>query len=175
MERTFFVGLKVEGEQIKEIQKKISMGDIVELEQESHMTLLYLIGDKPNYNNTNLFRDIFNILQNRIQKDSLSIETYGIDTFENTTDVLKFAVKYDAFIVYLRKILLSLVDANNDDLRPTYSEFKPHITIAYVNSGSCNHLKDNEKRSFKVTGLMVEESCIDENGVKCSYKQEIDF
>lgn len=175
MERTFFVGLKVEGEQIKGIQRSISMSDIVELEQEHHMTLLYLIGNVTNYNNTNLFREVFNLLKNRIQKDSLTIETYGIDTFENTTDVLKFAVKHDTFIIYLRKILLSLVEANRDDLRPTYSEFKPHITIAYVNNGSCNHLKDNEKRSFKVTGLIVEETCIDENGVKCSYKQDIDF
>lgn len=175
MERTFFVGLKVEGDQIKNIQKNISMRDIVELEQEHHMTLLYLIGNTTDYNNTNLFRDVFNLLYNRIQKDSLTIETYGIDTFENTTDVLKLAVKHDSFIVYLRKILLSLVDMNKDDLRPTYSEFKPHITIAYVNNGSCNHLKDNEKRSFKVTGLIVEETTIDEKGIKCSYKQEIDF
>lgn len=62
--------------------------------------------------------------------ESINIEVNGVDIFENKDyDVVKFNVNPDGALQELHDKLSEFPNSNE------YSDYKPHITIAYVNKG----------------------------------------
>lgn len=77
--------------------------------------------------------------------DSINIEVDGIDIFENKDyDVVKFNVRPDGALQELHDKLSEFPNSN------TFSDYKPHITIAYVNKGAGKkYIKPDYKYSVK--------------------------
>jgi 2'-5' RNA ligase len=77
--------------------------------------------------------------------ESINIEVDGIDIFENKDyDVVKFNVNPDGALQKLHDKLSEFPNSNE------YPDYKPHITIAYVNKGTGKkYVKPNYKYKVK--------------------------
>jgi len=114
-----------------EITSIISTNDIYEkvddntygIQKNPHLTLLYGLHDTVTPEMVKSVLDQF--------KGDINIEVDGIDIFENDEfDVVKFNVKPDDTLQHLHDELSKL--PNSDQ----YTDYKPHITIGYVKSGT---------------------------------------
>jgi hypothetical protein len=107
------------------------------LEDDPHLTLLY--GLEPEVSECEI-----KSIMNSFGKP-LDIEIDGIDIFENENfDVVKFNIRKSSD---LQSIHDKLSQLPNQD---SYPDYKPHITISYVNKGSGKkYLDPNFKLSIK--------------------------
>lgn len=92
------------------------------LEKESHVTVVYGIAD--DYENVTKFCE-----ENLYP---IKVKTKGISKFENEFDVLKYDVESNE----LKEFNKLIIDAFKCDL--TYSNYSPHITIAYLKKGKAD-------------------------------------
>lgn len=108
-------------EGIKTFQKILEPEDIVELEKNPHVTLLYGFHDsvKP--------KKLINIVK---KFDFNHCKVYNVSVFENEEfDVLKFDVE-QSNLQLVNQELSSFPHTN------LYGEYKPHMTIAYMKPGT---------------------------------------
>jgi 2'-5' RNA ligase len=123
-----------------EVTSKIDEKDVYEepgqtthgIENNPHLTLLYGFEKEVNIEN----------IKSKLQgfKD-ITIEIDGVDFFENENyDVLKFNVKLTK---QLEDIHNKLSELPNQD---KYPQYRPHITIAYLNKGTGAKHKDTSNK-----------------------------
>jgi hypothetical protein len=126
------------------------------IQKHPHLTLLY-----PILNNVK-YPEIENILKGLVS-DKITIKISKIDIFENEKfDVVKFNVEIDDYLLKIHDYLKSNI-SNIDK----YDRYKPHITIAYVNSGKgSKYVTDSYNLTFESDTIVYTES----NGNKNFYK-----
>lgn len=115
----------------EELVQVIDIDDIYEekgdstygIQKNPHLTLLYGLHENVTDDQVKKIFDNFN--------EEINIEIDGIDIFENPKfDVVKFNVKKTDTLQKLFDKLSELPNSNE------YPDYKPHITIAYVKSGT---------------------------------------
>lgn len=93
------------------------------IQSNPHLTLLYGLHDNVTLEQVKSVFDNFD--------GDINIEVNGIDIFENEKfDVVKFNVNPQGSLQYLFDELSKLPNSNQ------FSDYKPHITIGYVNKGT---------------------------------------
>ena len=97
-------------------------GDPKGIQKNPHITLLYGLHDDVTLEQVKSVFENFN--------GDINIEVNGVDIFENENfDVVKFNVNPQGSLQYLFEELSKLPNSNQ------FSEYKPHLTIAYVKKG----------------------------------------
>lgn len=136
------------------IISKIKTNDIFEkpydnsfgIEIEPHITIKYGLSDKINY------EDIFKFI-NEFVDDKINFKIKGIDLFQNEEfDVLKFNVESDELTMLNNKI------SENFEYVDRYKGYKPHITIAYLKSGSGKKYLNNINKDILFSASMLKYS-----------------
>lgn len=126
---------------------KVSDDDTYGIQQRPHLTLLYGLSStvKPEQVKEKL----------KFLTDSFEININGIDIFENKKfDVVKFNID---ICDELRNAFDSLSELPNSN---EFKNYKPHITIAYVKSGTGKkYVKPEYKWKAKVNQVIYSESC----------------
>jgi tRNA nucleotidyltransferase/poly(A) polymerase len=111
------------------------------IEDEPHVTILYGI------NNNISEKDVLNLVEKLVKPD-IEVNIESIDCFENDEfDVVKFNVNSEL----LHK--LNFVLTKKFDYRNNYPDYKPHMTIAYVKSGTGNKYKFDFDKPLTIKGL----------------------
>ena len=114
-----------------EITSSINTEDVYEepgddthgIQQNPHLTILYGLHEEVTDEMVKSIFDNFN--------SDINIEVDGIDIFENEKyDVVKFNVRSDGSLLELHNKLSEFPNSNQ------FPDYKPHITIAYVNKGT---------------------------------------
>lgn len=107
------------------------------IQKNPHVTLLYGLHDDVTLEQVKSVFENFD--------GDINIEVNGVGVFENDKfDVVKFNVNPQGSLQYLFDELSKLPNSNE------YPEYKPHITIAYVNKGmGKKYVKDDYKYTVK--------------------------
>ena len=97
--------------------------DTYGIQKNPHLTLLYGLHDDVTEEQVKSIFEKFD--------DDINIEVNGIDIFENEKfDVVKFNVNPDGALQELHDKLSEFPNSND------FPDYKPHITISYVNKGT---------------------------------------
>ena len=134
-----------------EITSSIDTEDVYQEEGDSthsiqknpHVTILYGLHEEVTDEMVKSVFDNFN--------SDINIEVDGIDIFENEKyDVVKFNVRPDGTLLELHNKLSEFPNSNE------FPDYKPHITIAYVNKGTGKkYVKSDYKYQVKsVTNIV---------------------
>jgi 2'-5' RNA ligase len=139
---------------IIDINDIYSPDDTYGIEDEPHLTLLYGLHKEVKD------EDIKKIVDT-INKKDIEIVGEGIDIFENKDyDVVKISVKSD-YLNELNKEFSKLPYTTD------YPDYKPHITICYVKSGTGKKYIDKDfKQKFESDNVVYSKS----NGKKITFK-----
>lgn len=107
------------------------------IQDNPHVTILYGLHDNVSEEQVKSVFDEYS--------GELNVKINGIDIFENKDfDVVKFDVSPDGALQHLHDELSKFPNSNQ------YPNYKPHITIAYVKSGTGNkYIDPNYKYEFK--------------------------
>lgn len=116
--------------------------DVIEYEQEPHVTVKYGIKDDSP-------EALFNLLQNNV-RGKFSVFLENIDVFENDEqDVVIIKCQCDR-LKYLNQLI-----KDNLDCEDTFPNYIPHLTLGYVKKGTGNKYK---KHYFlEQTNAMIED------------------
>lgn len=129
------------------------------IQEEPHVTVLYGLHKEVTPEMVkSVFRD-FN--------DDINIEVDGIDIFENKDyDVVKFNVKPDGALQELHNRLSEFPNSNS------FPDYKPHITIAYVNKGTGKKYIKPEYKYVVKNVIKITYSMPSGEKVKFDYKKD---
>ena len=116
-------------EKIEKIQESIDENDILQLEKEPHITLLYGLYENVTWDDVKKYLSPL---------EEYKTMLYNISLFENDEfDVLKMDINSDKMIK-TNKLLRD--NLPHDDLHP---EYHPHMTIAYLKAGTGKKYEKN--------------------------------
>ena len=145
-EYTGCIMLLIDAPKWKKITDKIKEDDVYDepgygIEDEPHITIKYGLHDNVS------FKNVFNIIKNKLNGGDIDLFLTAIDCFENNDfDVVKFNVVSDK----LKDLNFEI--CNNFECQDEFDKYNPHMTIAYVNKGCGKKYKKRFNRPIKLRG-----------------------